>query len=138
MNTCSTSSENKSVVLTAFAIIYGIVFLLVGIAGFIPALMMKDLLFGIFNVDALHNVIHIVFGIIGLWVACTSRSASRIYFKVVGIIYVILAILGFWSGNDPVLGTISNNLPVAWLHLAIGIVALILGFCTCCKKCHKA
>lgn len=137
MQSCSTGGSKSSVVATTFAVIYGIVFLLLGIAGFIPDLMQNGLLLGIFNIDPLHDVVHLVFGIIGLWVAFISSRASQIYLKIVGIIYVILALLGFWYGGANIFDVISNNLPVAWLHLAIGILALIIGFCTCCKTCHR-
>ena len=60
------SSESKSPLLTTFAIIFGIVLLVVGVLGFIPQLKTNGLLFGLLNVDANHNVIHIFFGLIVL------------------------------------------------------------------------
>lgn len=131
---CPAGQNGRSALLKTFAIIYGVIFLAVGIAGFIPTLMPNGLLLGYFNVDPLHNSIHLVFGIVALWVSVCPK-ASQIYFRIVGIIYVILALLGFWYGEEPVAGIVSNNPAVAWLHLGVGILALILGFCTH-KKCH--
>jgi hypothetical protein len=129
------STESKSPLLTTFAIIYGVVFLAVGVLGFIPQLTSNGLLFGYFNLDALHNVVHLTFGLIGLWAASCPR-ASQIYFRVVGIIFVILALLGFWHQEQPIFDVISNNLVDAIFHLVIGVIALILGFVTK-HKCHN-
>ncbi|HEX7005720.1 MAG TPA: DUF4383 domain-containing protein, partial [Alphaproteobacteria bacterium] len=81
-----------------FALAYGVVFLLVGIAGFIPGLVtmptMEDpaagamahgRLFGLFPVNALHNLVHIVFGIWGIAVY-RSLPQARIYARSVAII----------------------------------------------------
>jgi hypothetical protein len=56
--------------------------------------------------------------------------------RVVGIIFVILALLGFWHQEQPIFDVISNNLVDAIFHLVIGVIALILGFVTK-HKCHN-
>ena len=85
-----------------FARLFGIVFLIVGVAGFIPGLtdMTHDhpdvtmdaglgLELGLFPVNVLHNVVHLAFGAWGL-AASRSAGASRGYGKAVAVIYALL------------------------------------------------
>ena len=53
---------------------------------------------------------------------------DNVYFRVFGIVYALVAILGFFTGNGLLLGLISNNMADTWLHVLIAIVALALGF----------
>lgn len=110
------------------AIIFGIVMLIVGILGFIPQFTPHGLLFGLFHVNAEHNWIHILTGIVSILCGLTSEHASRLYFQIFGIIYALVAILGFFYGDRPILGLIANNLADAVLHVIIAIFALYLGF----------
>jgi uncharacterized protein DUF4383 len=99
------------------AIIFGIVFLLVGVLGFVPGITTTgQMLLGIFHVSAV------------LITGLTSTAAARTYFRVFGIIYALVAILGFFTGDGLLLGLISHNTADMWLHVLIAIVALALGF----------
>src|SRR4051812_1777497 len=98
-----------------FALVLGILFLLVGIAGFIPALVQPPTmdhhlavtgpghgyLLGLFHVNVLHNLIHVLFGIWGIF-AYASFDASRIYSRSVALIYGLFVIMGL----IPVLNTV--------------------------------
>jgi hypothetical protein len=123
-----------------FALVYGIVFLIVGIAGFIPGLVTHvppspDLaaeaahgrLFGLFPINWLHNLVHIAFGIWGVAVY-RSLSGARNYAKAVAIIYAVLAVMGFF----PVLQTTFGLVPLyghdIWLHALLAAVAAYFGF----------
>lgn len=124
-----------------FALIYGIVFLVVGIAGFIPGLVMPfaaehpelainasaGQLFGLFPVNVLHNIVHILFGIWGL-VAWRSIPGSITYARSVAIIYAVLLVMGL----IPVLHTTFGLIPLyghdVWLHAALAAVAAYFGF----------
>lgn len=57
-----------------------------------------------------------------------SEFANRTYFKVFGVIYGLVALLGFGFGNAPLFGLMANNIADAVLHVAIAAVALYLGF----------
>lgn len=108
---------------------FGIVFLLVGILGFIPGITTADgHLLGIFHVDMAHNVVHLLSGLIALWAAAASMNAARNYFRIFGIIYALVAILGFIQGGDTVLGLIAGNMADNFLHLVIAALALWIGF----------
>lgn len=106
---------------------FGIVFILIGILGFIPGVTDADgMLLGIFQVDALHNVIHLLSGIVALLCA-GSHAGAKSYFKIFGVIYALVTILGFVGGGN-VLGLIMVNGADNVLHLVIAVVALALGF----------
>ena len=115
--------------LKSAAIIFGIVFLLVGVLGFVPGITTTDqMLLGIFHVNAVHNIVHLLSGAVALIAGLTSTAAARMYFRVFGIVYALVAILGFFTGNGLLLGLISNNMADTWLHVLIALVALALGF----------
>ena len=115
------------------ALIFGWVFLLVGIMGFIPALRTgvggsDGYLLGIFAVDSLHNWVHTLTGAAALAVGYRSEAASQLYFKIFGIVYALVALLGFVYGNSPLLGIMAHNMIDAVFHLLIAATALYLGF----------
>ncbi len=114
--------------LKTLAIVFGVVFLLVGVLGFVPGVTNDQMLLGIFHVNAAHNVVHLLSGAVALWAGLTSTAYARMYFRIFGIVYAIVAVLGFVSGDGMLLGLISNNTADTWLHVAIAVVALILGF----------
>ena len=109
--------------------VFGVVFLLVGILGFVPGITQNGHLLGIFHVNTAHNLVHIASGIAALIAAGMSAQAARTYFRIFGAIYGLVAVLGFVTGGtDPLLGIIANNPADNWLHLAIAVVSLALGF----------
>ena len=114
--------------LKTFANLFGIVFLLVGILGFVPGITNDQMLLGIFHVNAAHNVVHLLSGAVALWAGMTSTAYARTYFRVFGIIYALVALLGFFVGNGMLLGLISNNMADTCLHVVIAVAALVLGF----------
>lgn len=107
---------------------FGFVLLAMGIMGFIPGLTPDDHLLGVFHVDPLHNLVHLGSGVVALWAGYTSRRASRMYFQVFGIIYGLVAIMGFLAGDNDVLGLMANNTADNWLHVVIAGSALLIGF----------
>jgi hypothetical protein len=112
------------------AVIFGIVFLAIGILGFVPGITTDDMLLGIFMVNPAHSVVHIVSGIIFLIAAMAGAGASRTWFQIFGIIYAIVAIWGFAVGTGNTLWVVSNNPAVTWLHVVLAVIMLFLGFGT--------
>ncbi len=115
------------------AIIFGIIMVIVGILGFIPQVTPHGLLLDLFHVNVEHNWIHILTGVVSILCGLTSEHASRLYFQIFGIIYALVAILGMFYGDRPILGLIANNTADVVLHVIIAIFALYLGFG--CSKC---
>jgi hypothetical protein len=107
--------------------IFGAVMLLVGILGFVPGLAPNGHLLGVFHINAAHNFVHILTGAVALWVGYTSEHASKLFFLTFGVIYGLVAILGFIAVDRPVLGFMANNIADAWLHVAIAVVSIALG-----------
>jgi hypothetical protein len=116
----------------------GAVFLLVGIAGFIPGLTTNLYdglefagdggnaeLLGLFEVSVLHNIVHLLFGIAGLALAATA-SGARTYLIGGGAIYLGLFVLGIVGGGDWIPANDADN----WLHLLLGAGMIGLGVVT--------
>jgi hypothetical protein len=121
-----------------FALIFGIVFLAVGVAGFgvIPGLLQNQsgsgmdaqgMLLGLFHVNGLHNVVHLVFG---LWGIAASRSAggSAAYAKGVAVIYAVLAVLGLIPATADGFGLVPLGGYDVWLHAVLALVGAYFGF----------
>jgi hypothetical protein len=113
------------------ALLFGVVFVLIGALGFVPALTPVDdagmpLLLGLFMVGVLHNIIHLASGV-AAFLGSKSEEGASLYFKVFGVIYAIVTVVGFIQG-DTVLGLIHVNLADNILHLAIAAATLGLGF----------
>lgn len=113
--------------LSKAAKIFGAVMILVGILGFVPGLAPNGHLLGVFHINTAHNFVHILTGAVALWVGYVSEHASKLFFLTFGIIYGLVAILGFIAVDRPVLGFIANNIADAWLHVAIAAVSIVLG-----------
>ncbi len=107
--------------------VFGIVLLLVGILGYVPGITSNGLLLGLFMVDGLHNIIHLLTGLLAVGAAWGTGAYSRLYFKVFGVVYGLVTILGFIQG-DNVLGLFMVNTMDNLLHLVIAAVALWAGF----------
>ena len=116
----------------------GIVFLLVGIAGFIPGLTTNLYdglefagndgnaeLLGLFQVSVLHNIVHMLFGIAGLALGATA-SGARTFLIGGGAIYLALFLLGLVGAGDWIPSNDADN----WLHLLLGVAMIGLGVLT--------
>lgn len=107
--------------------VFGVVLLLIGVLGFVPGLVMDGKLLGIFEVNALHNVVHLLSGAVALIAGMTSIDYSKLYFKVFGVVYALVTVLGFLTGNG-LLGLLPVNMADNVLHLVIAASSLYLGF----------
>ena len=114
--------------LNKIAVTFGIVLVIVGAVGCIPALVPNGKLLGVFEVNAMHNVVHLVTGVIAILVGINSEGASQTFFRVFGVIYALVAVLGIFYGDQPLLGIIANNRADVGLHAVIAVIALYLGF----------
>ena len=121
------------------ALLFGIVFLIVGLAGFIPGLTMDmgtlsfagdssmAMLLGLFQVSVLHNIVHLLFGIVGL-LAARSASGSRSYLIVGGIIYAVLFVFGlFVAGMEGAANFVPLNVADNVLHAFLAVAMIVLG-----------
>lgn len=106
--------------------VFGYVFVAVGVLGFVPGVTTADgQLLGIFQVDTMHNIVHLLSGVLALVAASGAGTNARLYFQVFGVVYALVTVLGFLSGS--VLGMVTNGADNV-LHLVIAAVALYVGF----------
>jgi hypothetical protein len=108
--------------------LFGAVFLLIGILGFIPALAPHGMLLKTFQVNTALNILHLFSGAAGLWCGLSSGLAAKVYFRFFAAVYCVTAMTGFFVGHGLLLGRITNNRPDTWLHLAFAVLFLIFGF----------
>ena len=125
---------NRAVVQTV-ALIFGVIYFLVGLLGFVGPLIGtssfititqdRHALLGIADINLLHNLVHLAIGLAGL-AAASSVANSRTFCQVVGVILLIVGLLGVFVGN------LFGILPLAGfdipLHLVTGAVLAYFGF----------
>jgi Domain of unknown function (DUF4383) len=120
------------------ATVVALAFLLVGILGFVPGITTHygDMSFaghdsdaqllGIFEVSVLHNIVHLLFAVVGLAMARTPSGATT-YLIGGGVIYLVLWLYGVLVDK----GSSANFVPLDsaddWLHLALGLVMVAAG-----------
>ena len=127
-----------------FALILGIVFLLVGILGFIPGVTRMHsvhssslsvhgpgdgMLLGLFHVNLVHNLLHVIFGIAGS-AASRTLPAARGYARFVAIAYGVLVILGLipTANTHNLWGLAPIHGHDVWLHALIAALSAYFGF----------
>ena len=114
-----------------YALLFGIVLLVVGILGFIA-----DSSFGtgsdvdgsdfiVFEVNGWHNIVHILSGLLGLALS-RRRDTARAYALGFGAVYLVVTIWGFITG-DQVLWLIPVDTADNVLHLLIAAAGLAAG-----------
>jgi hypothetical protein len=121
-----------------FALLFGAVFLLIGLLGFVPGITThhdhmtfagrysEAELFGLFTVSALHNLVHLAFAIGGLALARTLNGA-RVYLIGGGLIYLVLFLYGLVIDRDTAMNFLPVNTGDNWLHLGLAVAMIALG-----------
>jgi len=116
-------------VVKSAAILFGVVFLLIGILGYVPATTPANgMLLRIFHVNTAHNIVHLASGVVFLLCGIAGAGPLQTFFKIFGIIYGLVAVLGFYYGDNALLGIVANNTADTWLHVVLAVVMLFLGF----------
>ncbi|WP_422116470.1 DUF4383 domain-containing protein [Brachybacterium sp. UNK5269] len=129
------------------ALVYGIAFLLVGLAGFIPGVttgfeslhvgghQSEALLLGLFQVSVLHNSVHLLFGVVGLALAMASwPTPARMFLLIGGILYLMLWVYGLVIDKDSPANFVPLNAADDWLHFVLGLTMVGLSFLPSYKK----
>jgi hypothetical protein len=110
--------------------ILGVVFLLVGLVGFVD----HDFLGA--HLSGAHNVIHLVSGALALYLGFAGTlAAAKTFSLVFGVVYLALGILGMALGTGPErLWTIAEPLQFGQadhgIHILLGVVFLAGGLFT--------
>ena len=121
------------------AALVSIVFLLVGVAGFIPGITAnysslrfaghhsEAQLFGYFQVSVLHNVVHLLFGLVGLLLARTALGA-RNFLLYGGVAYAVLFFYGIVIEYQSSANFVPFDDADNALHFALAVGMLVLSF----------
>jgi hypothetical protein len=138
MTTPTGARSTARTTLQTAALIVGVVFLAVGVLGFIPGVTQnysdmqfashdsKAELLGIFQVSILHNIVHLLFGVAGILLARTI-SGARNFLIVGGVIYLVLFLYGLLVGQNSAANFVPLNTADDILHLILGIGMIGLG-----------
>jgi hypothetical protein len=124
-----------------FALIFGVIYLLVGVLGFIPGVndhshadmppMAVDSfygrLLGLFPVNIMHNIVHMGVGAWGI-IASKTVAASRLFGKGLAILYGLLTILGLIPATYTLFGLAPIFGHDVWLHALSAAIAAYFGF----------
>ena len=126
-----------------FALITGIIFLLIGVMGFIPGFVKEPMasadmpglsfttgagyLLGLFPINVLHNVVHLLVGILGI-VASVTLGSTRLYSGALALFYGVLAVMGLFPPTQATLGFIPIFGNDVWLHGLTAAIATYFGF----------
>src|SRR5687768_11388886 len=142
----ATARSDRTAVQKA-ALAVGIVFLAVGVLGFIPGITTnysalaiyshhsEAKLLGIFQVSILHNIVHLLFGVAGLAMA-KRRDTAKTYLIGGGAIYLVLWIYGLLVGHESSANFVPVNNADDWLHFVLGVAMIALGVILSKKDDH--
>jgi hypothetical protein len=108
--------------------LWGFLFLLGGVLGFVPAITKDEMFLGFFMVNTPHNILHIISGTVFLIASFAGAKPARIWFYAFGTFYASLSLIGFWEGDKPIFNLISNNRIDSWGHGFLALVLLAIGF----------
>lgn len=102
----------------------GIIYVAIGILGFIPGITTNGMLLGIFAVNALHNIAHLVLGAILVWAGMSPGMLTSVN-KAMAVIFAVLVVASFVA---PIVEQLPLNPPDTILHLVSAAITAYLGF----------
>lgn len=109
---------------------FGLVYIVVGILGFVPGVTVptdkpgQGLLLGIFAVNAIHNVVHLVAGAILVWGGLSADRVTTVN-KFMAVVFALLVPVSLIA---PIAEGVAINLPDTLLHLVSALLTGYLGF----------
>jgi len=116
------------------ALAIGIIFIVVGLLGFIDNPIVGSSENAIFHADTVHNMVHIISGVLFVLVAVSAPASASTFMVIFGIVYLAIGILGMTSvgeeGMAKVLGFLHVNAADNYLHIALGIAIALAGIIT--------
>lgn len=116
------------------ALIIGLIFIAVGLLGFIDNPIIANSDTAIFHADTVHSSVHIASGVLFLIFALAAPSAAGGFLMLFGIVYLLIGVVGFVSvgttGMGKILGFLHVNGADNYLHVGLGLVIFIAGMAT--------
>lgn len=124
-----------------FALVFGLLYLAAGIAGFIPAFlaspgnapplaieMAHGNLLGLFPVNAVHNLVHLAIGLWGVAAFSHARRWPILFARSLAVLYGLLAVLGIIPATATLFGLAPLYGHDIWLHALSALLATYFGF----------
>ena len=113
------------------SVIIGIIFIAVGLLGFISNPIIGESENAIFHADTLHNSVHIVSGLLFLFFGLAVPASAAAFMKIFGVVYLLLGIIGMVNigteGMGKVLGFLHVNGADNFLHIGLGVLIFLAG-----------
>lgn len=107
----------------------GIVFILLGILGFIGNPLVGDE--SLIVTNGAHDLLHLISGLVIVLVALSNQSKVAITLKSFGVLYLVIALLGFFAvdstGTGNVFSLFTVNTAGNWLHVVLSILVFAAG-----------
>ncbi len=108
------------------SLLYGIIFIAVGILGFTPNPIISHT--GFFETNIVHNCVHVVLGGVFILGALKFPGHESRILKLLGLGGIGITIVGWLSEGSTMLWVVHVNPADHWLHLGLGVLVLISGF----------
>lgn len=112
-------------------ILTGLIFIAVGLLGFVSNPIIGESHDAIFHADTTHNFVHIVSGLLFITFAAAVPGYTKLFLQVFGVVYFLIGILGLLkigeAGTTKVLGFLHVNGADNFLHIGLGIVIFLAG-----------
>lgn len=124
-----------------FALVWGVLFLVIAASGLIPGLLqpphasdpdlavdaMHGRALGLFPVNILHDLVHVIFGLWGL-AASRSLAAAKTFARVTAVVYAVFVVMGLLPGLNTTFGLVPLHGNDVWLHILLAAPAAYFGF----------
>ncbi len=114
------------------ALVIGLIFIAVGLLGFVDNPIIGESENAIFHADRTHNLVHIISGVLFVLIALAAPGFASTFLILFGLVYLALGIIGMVTigseGLTKLLGFLHVNGADNYLHIALGVVILIAGF----------
>jgi hypothetical protein len=124
-----------------FALIFGILYLGVGLLGLMPGMLRAPLedapplefdvmhgrVLGLFTVNMLHTIVHLAVGAWGLW-AFMGNASPQVYARSLAVLFGVLGVMGLVPALNTVFGLMPLHGHDVWLHLGTAAAAAYFGW----------
>ena len=112
-----------------FAYLFGAVYLVIGLAGFavtggVEFASQEGNPLILFDVNPLHNIVHLAIGAAFVLGARAGAMAARSVNMAIGVVYTLVGIAGLLIDRESSANILALNMADNWLHLVSGVAAL--------------
>jgi hypothetical protein len=113
------------------SLIIGIIFIVVGILGFVANPVIGESIGSIFHSDTVHNCVHLISGVLFLVFAFAAPASAGFFLKLFGVVYFLLGVIGMATIGDSetikLLGFLHVNAADNYLHIGLGLLIFLAG-----------